>query len=162
SRVLDEFLSHVVTAILEGLRGTDSIRAESGAWRRPDHIVRAGTDWRTVIPNVQLRRLLGLEYIHTAVQAPSEVLDALKVPHFGIDDVLRCLEDEAWVSSHDAAWFRALFVRLAVAKPDDRRLNRLKELKIVRLANGKTVSINDGPVFFPLDKSRRYGFEHEL
>ncbi|NKQ38114.1 MAG: hypothetical protein HF967_01305, partial [Methanosarcinales archaeon] len=38
----------------------------------------------------------------------------------------------------------------------------LKDIPLIRLENGKSISINDYKVFFSLEKKETYGFEHEL
>jgi len=80
--------------------------------------------------------------------------------------LIKCLENTEWIKKQNEEWFANLFRYLSrylsKKKPSDGQLERLKSLKIIKLENGQLTSLNEGVVFFPLERKEVYGFEGEL
>jgi len=76
--------------------------------------------------------------------------------------LIKCLENTEWIKKQNEEWFANLFRYLSKKKLSDEQLERLKNLDIIKLESGELTSINEGVVFFPLEKKVVYGFENEL
>ncbi len=163
SEIKDTFFSHVVEQIHNALRRTQCILTESENWLEPQKVFRADDDIRSLIPNDDLKYFFDdKEYISTHIRAKRDILDVLKIPQFGLDELLQCLEREEWLKQQNDDWFIRLYFYLSSKHFGEEQIKKLKILKIVRLESDELTSIKDGPVFTPLDKKGDYGFEKEL
>ena len=160
--VTDEFFLPVVSDLYSRLRAAESLQGETGNWYRPEQLLRAERDTRTLIPNTELKHLLGVEYLNSKTNAKVEVLDELRCVRFGEEHLTKCLENEAWLQAKPNDWLSSLYswVSRHFEKADN--VARFRQTKILRLEDGRLTSLAEGEVFFPPEIKVQYGFEHEL
>lgn len=159
----DDFFSPVVEEIHKKLKSSRCILTESNNWLEPEKVFRADEDIRKLIPNDDLKNFFGdKEYISKQIKVKKDILDAIGVPVFGFDELIQFLQKEEWLQEKTDDWFVDIYLYLNKKLLSDEQKNQIKGLKILRLENDELTSINDGPVFFPLEKKIEYGFEKEL
>ena len=163
THVTDEFFAPVVSEIHKGLIGAACMLTESGDWRAPGQVLQPDSECRQIIPNRELQRIVGKEYLSSKVSADSAVLDAIGCERFGMNHLLACLEDAEWVRTRAVDWFAVLYRYLTHRRTgSDAQRERLRSIKFLCLTSGDVTSLADGAVFLPFDRTRSYGFEHEL
>ncbi len=161
-QVTDAFFSPVVGQIHRGLSQVTCLLTRTGIWAKPSGVLRSDGDARRLIPNRELQRILSMEYLSAKVVAEAQVLDAIGCRKFGTEHLLKCLDDNQWVHRHKPDWFADLYRYLARRPIGGTHLESLKTLKIVSLASGEITSIAEGTVFLPIDRTKHYGFEHDM
>lgn len=162
NEITDKFFSPVVEQILNNLHESECILTESNNWQKPRDVFRADNEIRALIPNNDLKSFFNKEYISSDIKASKQILDALKVPEFGVEQLVQCLQKEEWLKKQSDEWFTWLYAYLNSRKLEVKQIEELKKLKIVRLENDELASTIEKPIFFPLDKKGDYGFEKEL
>jgi flagellar biosynthesis GTPase FlhF len=160
--VKEEFFLPLVQQIYDRLKEEKCILTEANNWKRPSEVLIGNSEIQNIVSNEDLQKLLGKEYLSRNVKAKKSVLRRLGIKEFSLDNLIRCLENVEWVKTHDDDWFANLFRYLSKEKLSDEQLEQLKNLPIIKLENGDLTSINDGPVFRPLEDKIVYGFENEL
>ncbi len=162
NEIKDTFFAPVVGQIQNELRKSRCILTESNNWLEPENVFRADDDIRELIPNSDLKLFFNKEFISTQIKVKKDILDALGIPIFGFDELIQCLKKEEWLKQQTDDWFIKLYSYLNSKQLKEEQIQTLKTQKIFRLENNELASINDGPVFTPLDKKGDYGFEKEL
>ncbi len=160
--VKDEFFLPLVEQIYEKLKKEDCILTEANRWRKPSEVLIGDEEIKKLIPNEDLQKFLGKEYISEKIKTKKSVLNKLGVRDFSIDDLIKCLEKIEWVKNQNWEWFVNLFSYLSKEKFSDEQLEQIKNLSIIKLEAGELTSINEGIVFFPLEEKVTYGFENEI
>lgn len=160
--VKDEFFLPLVEQIYEKLKEEECILTEANKWKKPSEVLIGDEEIKKVIKNEDLQRFFGKEYLSEKIKAKRPILHKLGVRDFSVDELIKCLENTEWIKKQNEGWFACLFRYLSKKKLSDKQLERLKSLKIIKLESGEPTSINEGVVFFPLEKREIYGFEGEL
>ena len=163
--IRDEFFKPVVKQIQSALRERQCILAASGNWLKPSEVLRADEEVRELIPNEDLKKILGKEYVSPEIQAKADVLEALGVKKLELDDLVKFLRNnEEWLKKQSDEWFVKLYTYLKKKLKDgkQKQVEEIKGLKIIRLENDELTSIKEGTIFFSLDKKGNYIFEGEL
>lgn len=160
--VKDEFFLPLVDGIYEKLKERDCILTEANRWKKPSEVLIGDEEIKKIIKNEDLQRFFGKEYLSEKIKAKKPILHKLGVRDLLVDELIKCLENTEWIKKQNEEWFVRLFRYLSKKKLSDEQLERLRDLKIIKLENGELTSINEGVVFFPLEKKEIYGFEGEL
>ena len=160
--VKDEFFLPLVEQIYEKLKEEECILTEANRWKKPSEVLIGDEKIKKIVTNEDLQKFFGKEYLSGKIKAKKSILSKLGVRDFSVDDLIKCLENVEWIEKQNEEWFASLFSYLSKKKLSNEQLERLKSLKIIKLENGKLTSINEGVVFFPLEKKEAYGFESEL
>ncbi|RLI79421.1 hypothetical protein DRP05_03955 [Archaeoglobales archaeon] len=160
--VKDEFFILLVEQIYERLREEECILTEANKWKKPSEVWIGDEEIKKIVPNKDLQKFFEKEYLSEKIKAKKSILHKLGVRDFSIGNLIECLEKTEWVKKQNDEWFANLFRYLSKKKLSDEQLERLKNLCIIKLENGKLTSINEGAIFFPLEKKTMYGFESEL
>lgn len=160
--VTDEFFLPVVSDLYSSLRAAESLQGETGNWYRPEQLLRAERDTRTLIPNTELKQLLGVEYLNSKTNAKVEVLDELRCVRFSEGHLTKCLENETWLQAKPDDWLSSLYAWFSRHFEKGDNVMRFRQTKMLRLEDGRLTSLAEGEVFFPPETKVRYGFEHEL
>ena len=84
------------------------------------------------------------------------------MPVFGFNNLVECLQKEEWLNKQSDEWFTKLYTYLSDKKLDEKQIQVLKNLKIIRLENNELASTSKENIFFPLDERENYGFEKEI
>lgn len=162
SEITDTFFSPVVKQIQNNLREAKCLLTESNGWRKPYEVYRADNDTRALITNDVLNKFFNKEYISPDIKVNKEILDELGVPEFEFSDLVQCLQKEEWLINQSDEWFTRLYAYLNHKVLEDKQIEAIKKLKIIRLESNELTSPSESNIFFPLDKKSNYGFEAEL
>ncbi len=161
--VKDDFFSPVAKQIYKNLQNTECILSETNVWKKPTDILIGDDDAKKLVPNKDLKNFFGKEYLSDKVKTKKSILRELGVNDFSIKNLIECLKNKEWVEKQNDEWFANLFEYLSKQYLSDETLAQLKKLKIIKLENEALASIDEGVIFFPLDKEGKgYGFEDEL
>jgi len=160
--ITDDFFSDIVDQIHDDLEEYDCILAESGNWKKPSRLISADDKIRDLFENEYLRQHFDKEYVSSEIEINKSILNALNIPEFGFDHLVKLLKDKSWLEKKDDDWFTKLFLYIKEQELEEEQIKRLKELNILRLENNKLVSISEEKVFFPLQKKGGYSFENEI
>jgi hypothetical protein len=160
--VTDTFFLPVVKSLYEQLLQTDFLLSESNNWRKPNEILIADKNVKKLITNQMTTSFFGKEYLSPQAKVPSEVLSKLKVEKFSFDYLVKVLSNEIWMKEQDDNWFASLYQCLSNQKLDNKQLETLSNLKLLRLENQELDSVNKALIFLTLSTKKEYGFETEI
>jgi len=160
--VKDEFFLPLVNQIYESLKKEECILTDTEQWRKPSEVLIGDEKIKELIPNEDLQRFLGKEYMSQKIKAKKSVLNKLGVREFSIDDLIKCLENTEWIKTRENEWFVKLYAYLNYKKLSYTELEKIRSSKIIKLENEELTSIKEGTIFFFLEKKVMYGFENEL
>jgi hypothetical protein len=160
----DAFIRPATEGILAALRESACILTASGAWARPGDVLLADERVRDLVPNELARRQLRKEFVAPEFVADRSLLATLRTADFTPQQLVRCLGDTGWVKAQPDPWFAKLFAYLGDTALDNKPLlESLRTLPIVPLEGGNVASVKQGqPLFLPLSRGRKYGFEDAL
>lgn len=163
-REVEEFFSPVVSQMHNALRQTNCILTASQQWRKPEEVFRADKAIRELVSKEDIKAFFKKEYISPDLTVVRDILDVLKVPKFEFKDLVACIRNTEWLSKQSDEWFVKLYAYLHtyLSTLQHARIQELKPLKLVRLMNNELTSIQERPIFSPLDKKSDYGFEDDL
>ncbi len=162
SEVSDPFFAVAADAIVTSLKEAQCIKTSSGAWCKPKEVLIADPEFQKLFPNDVLKAGTGLQYISAEIDAPGEVLDRLDVKRWSVDLLIRLLKVDGLLHGRPPDWFAGLYHYLAGKITNESHRKKLHEVSFLRLSGGVLGRLVDGDIFFPLARSRRYGFEAEL
>src|SRR5206468_6305170 len=107
--VTDVFFAEAAEKIVEDLKSTECILSASGAWLRPKDVIIADEEFKALFPNEDLKRILGLEYLSSQVDAPQATLERLGVSSAGVNShLLALIEKDDGLAERSIDWLRAL------------------------------------------------------
>jgi hypothetical protein len=159
----DEFFRIAAEQIVGRLKDCECVLARSAVWRRPNQILFADLGFREIFTAEDLWDTLELEYasddLPTGLKSVALRLGASE-PTF--PQLFRLLENCDHLSARSAEWFAKLYRYLASRLSRDALVKQARALALIRLEGGAVTTIEQGAVFFPLTRKRRYGFEDEL
>lgn len=160
--VSDEFFEGVRESILDELRDTDCLPATGGTWQKPASLRSAGPTFRKLFPPKTARALFGFDYLDTKVDAPESVLGELGVEPVRYSDYVHLFRHHSeWVKQQPVGWKAKLYAALSNG------IEALVQAGIgktpcVPLEGGRMAVPEEGAVFFPLSRTRKYGFESDI
>jgi Domain of unknown function (DUF3883) len=159
--VKDDFFRPAVDALYSKLSTTECVQTEFGHWERPCNVLLADDMVRQLVSNQELQRMMGLEYAHPRIKR-GDIPSKLGCIRFGLDHLFRCLMDSQWLSGKPDNWFAVLFSYLAEHAITPEMLATVRQLQIFPIVGGTLTSLNEGPIFLPEKRRKRYEFESEL
>jgi hypothetical protein len=161
--VTDAFFAEAAEKIIEELKKTECILSASGAWRKPNEVISADEEFKALFPNDDLKRILGLEYLSSEVRAPQATLDRLGVANATVQNhLLALIEKDDLFNERTTHWLKALYRYCDKKSTSEPLINKFKAIPMIKVDDGSFVKLKDTKVYFPLQRGRRYGFEHEL
>jgi len=89
--------------------------------------------------------------VHPKINAYRQQLEAIGVSDLPPDEIVRCLEDDAWLEAQSLEWFIDLYSYLQEQSWATR--DRLEGLRLLPLASGERVSAEERPVYFPCQEA---------
>lgn len=160
--VTDPFFKKVVPQIYKSLEQTECLLSVAGTWLLPSKLLRGSKEISQIIPNEELKRIVGSEYLAPEhASAPAAVLEAIGCKCLLLEHVYTCLADDSWFRERPISWYRSLF-RWMARRFKSESVDQLRKLKILPLAGGSTARPADGQVFFPTDLNTDFAFESSL
>lgn len=161
--VTDAFFTEAAEKIVEELKSTECMLAASGAWRRPNEVILADEEFKALFPNDELKRILGVEYLSSEVQAPQATLERLGVLNASAQShLLTLIEKDDRLAERPIDWLRALYRYCDKKVVSQQAIKKFQSLAATKLDDGNLAKLTDTEVYFPLQRGRRFGFEHEL
>jgi len=161
--VTDLFFAEAAEKIVEDLKSTECILSASGAWLRPKDVLIADEEFKALFPNEDLKRILGLEYLSTEVDAPQATLERLGVSSAAVNNhLLALIEKDDGLAERPIDWLRALYRYCDKKVTGEQAIKKFQGLAATKLDGGPLAKLTDTKIYFPLQLGRRFGFEHEL
>lgn len=165
SDINDKFFKPVVDRIHRLLKDAPCILTTSGKWVEPGNIIKADKKIMELIQEDELRIFFRKSYLPASLKIRDDVREALKISRFTLNDLIGYLRNEDWIKKQSDEWFKKLFEYLG-RKIDDQltedHVKTLRGLNILKLESGDIVCVKEANVFFPLDKTSKYGFEKQI
>ncbi|MGH8613667.1 MAG: sacsin N-terminal ATP-binding-like domain-containing protein [Gammaproteobacteria bacterium] len=161
--ISDAFFAEAAEKLIEELKNTECMLSASGAWRKPKEVIIADEDFKALFSNDELKRILGLEYLSSEVQAPPATLERLGVFDAGVlNHLFTLIEKDNHLPDRPIDWLRALYRYCEKKVTGGQAILKFKFLAATKLDGGGFTRLANTKVYFPLERGRRYGFEHEL
>ncbi|MFP8835293.1 sacsin N-terminal ATP-binding-like domain-containing protein [Hydrogenophaga sp. XSHU_21] len=163
--VHDPFFRPVVGHLVEVLRETESVPVEGGRWRKPNQVLIASPDARTLFSSSDAHLLFGAEYPSPSFEATNEQLTRIGCRALTVEDVVGVFgEHAAWFARKPLEWKARFFAYLAAPVRRSGFVKALKEVACIPKSGGQYVLPKGETIFFPLGKGgkSKYKFEHEL
>jgi hypothetical protein len=160
--VSDEFFESIRESVLDELRDMECLPASGGGWKKPASLRTAGPTFRRLFPPDTVRTLFGFDYLDTKVDAPEAVLSELGVEPVIYGDYVRLFRHHSdWVQKQPLAWKAKLYA--AMSNGIEALVQAgITKTPCVPLESGRLAVPEDGTVFFPLSRTRKYGFEGDI
>jgi hypothetical protein len=161
--ITDAFFEKAAEKIVLDLKTTECVLAASGAWRKPNEVITADEEFMALYPNEELKRILGVEYLSSEVQAPQATLERLGVSSAGVlSHLLMLIEKDDRLAERPVSWLRALYRYCDKKVIGDQAAKKFRSLSAIKLDSGGLAKLISSNVYLPLRKGRRFGFEHEI
>lgn len=160
--VADPFFRSIRKAIIDKLATTTCLRAASGGWELPSKLRLAGKDFRKLFSSSTALELFGFDYVDQRVQGGSELLRSIGAKDVLLKDVLTVFSDHSdWLQAQPIDW-KADFYAYVANQQEALLETGLLNCPCLPTSAGTMVVPAQENVFFPLSRSKRYGFEAEL
>ena len=161
--IADPFFEEAAEKIVLDLKTAECVLAASGAWRKPNEVITADEEFMALYPNKELKRILGVEYLSSEVQAPQATLERLGVSSAGVQShLLTLIEKDDRLAERPVSWLRALYRYCDKKVIGDQATKKFRTLSAIKLDSGGFAKLISSNVYLPLRKGRRFGFEHEI
>ncbi|MHA1756821.1 MAG: DUF3883 domain-containing protein [Promethearchaeota archaeon] len=161
----DPFFKELENTLLGKLKKKQIILTSLNQWRKPSEVFFGSKQIREIIDSNDLYQLLGKFFLADNIKNKN-ILRKLGVEDFGIENLISMLKYEEWVKKQSYEWFIHLYNYFADSLKTDENedlLNKLKQLKIIKLENESIISLKEeNAIFFNLAQNNIYGFEKEI
>lgn len=160
--VVDPFFRVLRKDIIEQLARKQCLLSASGDWKQPSELRIAEKSFRTLFPSKIALELFGFDYVDSRMQGGADLLRGLGTKDAGLPEVLRVFTTHGtWLQKQPLKW-RAMFYAY-VANNQQLLLHAgLLTTPCLPISDGSCVVPAQSNVFFPLERSKKYGFESEL
>jgi len=161
--VHDPFFRAVVEQINDALGEADCVPVEFGEWRKPENVIIVSDDIRTLLSSQDAFTLFGAEYPSANFQATQQQLERIGCRVLKTSDVINVFIEHAdWLAGKSTEWKAKFFAYLASPTRREHCVKEMKAVPCLPVADGRFEVPQKGSVFYPLSKSKKYDFEHEL
>jgi hypothetical protein len=161
--VKDKFFNPVVQQVLDGLKDSECILVESGRWHKPSQVLLASKEFRELFSSEDVLSLFGADYPSPQLVGAETALERLTCRKLLITDVIGVFKLHSdWLSKRSADWKARFYAYLATSARRQDYVKALLSLPCVPKSDGRLVTPENEPVFYPLSADQQYGFEHEL
>jgi hypothetical protein len=155
------FITIFQTAV-DALRTRACVPTAAGEWVRPSAVVTPDGKLSQLVDPHELWRQAGVHLMHPEIAEVATEVELLGARKFGLTDLLKCLDDAAWMKTRPSEWFKKLYSALDGVEFDSAELAKLKRAALLRMNDGTTRSVAEQQAFFPLGSEHEYGFEHSI
>ncbi len=147
----------------QSLRTQRCVPTASGKWVLPDQVLLPDPQGLSeLVDPSELARQAQMELIHPSIEKARGEVALLGGRSFGLSDLLKCLEDTAWMESRPSRWFSLLYAKLGRLELSSRAIAALKRTPILRMSDGSTVSAEGRLIFSGISSTHQYGFEKSM
>jgi hypothetical protein len=162
-RIVDPFFKDLPMEILEKLSNVDSLPVQGGGWRKPRDIRIAPIEFQNLFPPQIAEKLLNFYYLDKRCKKETEILKLMGVKNLANEDLVNIFKDhQKWLESQSIEWKSDLYAFLATLNINALLMAGLSSVNCIPLSGGGFSAPDDGDVYYPLNKSKTYGFEEEL
>lgn len=162
SEIVNPFFVPVIQQTFDALAGTSCILCASGNWRQPSEVVTASSAFQRLVPAQAAWELFGKDYPANDLDVDAETLKKLGCTPLMISDVVRLFgEHGPWVLQQGYDWLGRFYGYLATLNREN-LLKSLRDVPCVPVSDGTLHIPSKRAVFFPLAKSKKFGFEKDL
>jgi hypothetical protein len=162
-RIVDPFFKELPMAILEKLSNVDSLPVQGGGWKKPKDIRIAPIEFQNLFPPQIAEKLFKFYYLDKRCRKESEVLKLLGVKQLVDEDLVNLFKDhQNWLETQPIEWKSNLYAFLATRDINTLLRAGISSVHCIPLSDGGFSVPDDGVVYYPLNKSKIYGFEEEL
>lgn len=160
--VVDPFFRTVRRSIIDALAKSACLPSSSGQWKQPGELRIADKNFRRLFPSPVALELFGFDYVDQRVQGGVELLRSLGATDIISEDVLVLFKKHGtWLQAQSLEW-RAEFFAYVADVQEPLLKDGLLKCPCLPSSNGTFVVPAIANVFFPLNRTKRYGFEDEL
>ncbi|WP_406231802.1 DUF3883 domain-containing protein [Isoptericola jiangsuensis] len=161
--VHDPFFAPVVAQIIQGLKDTDCIPVVGGGWRKPSESLVAPDEIRTLFPSEDAIEIFGADYLDDKFKISSQLKEQLGCRVLQVAEVVALFSTRSgWLQKKGTDWLARLYVYFASSRSRSNFAEQLLKVACVPVDGGRMTTPASDMVFFPLDASKKYGFEDEL
>lgn len=161
--VQDKFFKPVVQQVLDGLKESECIPVESGRWHKPSQVLMTTKGFRELFSSEDVLALFGADYPSPQLVGAEAALERLACRKLLTSDVLGVFKLHSdWLSKRSDDWKARFYAYLAASPRRQDYVKALLSLPCIPTSDGRLVTPENRPVFYPLSADRQYGFEHEL
>jgi hypothetical protein len=162
-KVQDKFFKPVVQQILDSLKESECIPVESGRWHKPSQVLMTNKGFRELFSSEDILALFGADYHSSQLVGAEAALERLACRKLLTSDVLGIFKLHSdWLSKRSDDWKARFYAYLVTSPRRQDYVKAMLSLPCVPTSDGRLVTSEHTPVFYPLSADRQYGFEHEL
>ncbi|WP_082559826.1 DUF3883 domain-containing protein [Lysobacter sp. Root559] len=161
--VHDPFFSPIVTQIIRKLKDVACIPVASGGWRKPAESLVASDQIRRLLPSKDAIEIFGADYVNDEFILSSQLMTQLGCRKLQVAEVVALFSKHScWLKEKGVDWLANLYAYFALSQNRSDFVEQLLKVACIPVDGRRmTIPAND-MVFFPLDSSKKYGFEDEI
>ena len=162
-RIVDPFFKDLPNLIIDKLAYQESLPVEGGGWKKPENVRIAPKEFQELFPPKVAKSLFNFYYLDSNFKKDSKILSLLGVKDLSdkdLIDVFRC--NQEWLNNQSIEWKSNFYAFLATRNINNLLIAGLSSVRCVPLVGGGFFVPDDGEVYYPLSKNKKYGFEDEL
>ena len=163
NEIANPFFVPVIQQTFEALAATSCILCASGNWRQPSEVVTAPPTFQRLVPAQAAWELFGKDYPANDLDVDADTLKKLGCAPLLISHVVRLFgEHGEWVRQQGSEWLARFYRYLATLKREHLLGANLRDVPCVPVSDGTLHIPSKRAVFFPLARSKKFGFEKNL
>ncbi len=163
SDIVDPFFKPVVVQLVKLLSESACLPSAGGQWLLPKQLRFGSPPFRELFPPAISLELFGFDYVNERVKASEELLRRIGALPVTYKDVVNIFKNHGeWIKAQAIEWKAKLYVYLSNLDQVELRKAGIHAVACIPTTGGELVSPEKTQVFYPLSRSRRFGFEHEL
>lgn len=151
NEISDNFFEIVAEGIYDVVKNNNSIFTEANNWKLPKDTVFVDELFKDVISNKDLISFFNKEYISNKIIAKKSILKRLGVSDLSKENLFEFLKNNSWIQGREISWFNKLYELLDNLDVKREDFETLKSLEIFRTIKGRTLSLTENKLFFPLE-----------
>lgn len=161
--VVDPFFAPVVAQTVDALKEVACIPVEGGGWRKPAEVLLASDAIRRLFSWADAVALFGADYPTPDFVAPEGGLERLSCRKLLIAEVLEIFgKHSEWLKDKDLEWKVQFYEYIAKSPRRADYVEGMLKLPCIPAAGGSMATPEGDAVFYPLNSTETYGFEHML
>lgn len=161
--VHDPFFAPVVDQIIRKLKDVACISVCSGGWRRPADTLIASDQIRRLFSSKDSIEIFGADYLNDNFYIQPQLMAQLGCRKLLVTEVVSIFsEHSSWLKEKSGDWMANLYVYFASSGCRSDFVKQLMGVACIPIVGLRMTIPANEIVFFPLDSSRKYGFEDEL
>lgn len=159
NEISDSFFEIVTEGIYDVVKSNNSIFTEANSWKLPKDTVFVDELFRDVISNKDLILFFNKEYISSKIIAKKSILKRLGISDLSKENLFELLKNSSWLQGREISWFNKLYELLDNLEVKREDFEILKSLEIFRTIKGRTLSLTENKLFFPLEGESNVSYD---